>query len=416
MLNEYFVYIISIGVLTLLSAFFSGMETAIVSASRLKIEHFAKLENSSAVRSLRILDKIDDYMSMVLVGNNLVNISAASFITYVVTMAVTRNETDLFLLTIIQTVVFLVTCEVTPKIFSRAHAEMFLMRFSTLILFFMTILKPAVFIALKLTRYIKSLLHVSDEKVALVRSKDEIGMFFQIGEHEGVIDEDHQALISEVLSIREITAHEVMTPTIDIVSVNRKASIKDLVNVIVSAHFSRIPVYDIRVDNIVGYVFYRDIIRNPDADSIDEILHPPFYVPCTKNIYDLYVEMKEKNELTVFVVNEFGAVIGMVTHEDIAEEVVGEINTSDHKGDVLIQKINKRKYLIAGDTDIEYFMKEFNIEVEKKGFETVAGFVMYLTGKIPRSGEKIQYRDCTFVVEEATERSIEKVQLLLPGR
>jgi len=414
MLNEYTIYITSIAILTILSAFFSGMETAIVSASRLRIEHLAKIGKAGAKRGLSILDNIDDFMSMVLVGNNLVNISAASFITYVVTKAFTLNEFNLLMVTLIQTVVFLITCEVTPKIFSRAHAERFLMLFSPLILIFMFILKPTVFLASKITKYFKKRLHVSDDKSSLVNSRDEIDIFFQIGENEGVIDEDHQSLISEVLSIRDISAHEVMTPTIDIVSLNIKSSIKELVSLIVSTHFSRIPIYDERVDNIVGYVFYRDIIRKPDAKSVGDLLHPPFYIPATKNIYDLYVDMKDKNELTVFVVNEFGAVIGMVTHEDIAEEVVGEINTSDHEGDILIEQINKRKYIVAGDTDIEYFMKKFDIEIEKHGFETVAGFLMYLMGKIPKVGEKIQYGAFSLVIEEATERSIERVQLLLP--
>lgn len=403
------IYEISILFFIILSAFFSGTETAILSASSIKLKSISEKGNRRAKRSLAILENIEDALGMTLVGNNIANIAATAFITFVVTKAFLFKETELIIITVIQAIIFLILCEIIPKITARSKAESFIMLFSLPISLLIIILKPAVWMSLLLSKFFKALFNLETSNFSNIESRDEIGSLFKLGEKEGIIKNDHHTYVTEILSFREITAEEIMTPSIDIISIERKQSIKQLVLSIEKTRFSRIPVYEERVDNIIGYVYFRDLLRNPDVKKIDDILKKPYFIPSTKKVSELLPEMQENKISLVFVVNEFGGVEGLITKEDIAEEIVGEIQTRDHPDEELIKKIDENSYILSGSLDIEYFQRLSNLEIEKKGFETVAGFVTYLMGKIPRQGEKVEYRGYRFIIYDSTERSVEKI-------
>ncbi len=412
---ENLIYWTAIMFLILLSAFFSGTETSLVSTRRTRMELYRKNGSKAAGRALYILDNMEDAIGMVLIGNNIANIAATAFIVYLFSRAYAWNNTELMGVTVVQTIIFLIFCEVSPKIIARSLAGSYLMFFSYPVIMLMTAMKPIIGISLVFTRLVRRAVGSTDGHQPLVTTREEIDILFRIGEEEGIIDEEDQEFVSEILSFRELTAIEVMTPTIDIVSVEQKGSLRQLVEVFVQSKFTRIPVYEDRVDNITGYVFYRDVLTNWDAESISELVYAPVYVPATKNIAGLFQEMQEENLPMVFVVNEHGAVIGMVTHEDIAEEVVGEIEAHEDSAEDLIVKIKKDRYLVSGSIDIEYFMKKFPLVIEKKGFETVAGFITSLMGKIPREGERVEYGNYTFIIDEATPRSVERM-VIVPGK
>ncbi len=410
-LFQHIVYLVLISICILLSAFFSGAETALVSAQRISIETGASKGKRNAVRSLYILDNIEDAIGMVLVGNNIANIAATAFITFVATRSFALGDRGLLIVTAVQTLVFLIFCEISPKVIARAKAESFLLVMSLPIKGLIILLKPLTKSSLLFSNLIKRIFKIPETSSSFVRSRDELGRLFRMGEEEGVIEEEHQQLVDEILSFREVTAYEVMTPTIDIKSVEEGSSLKKLVQTVEETHFSRIPLYSERVDNITGYIFYRDILRKPGMKNLSSIMYRAWYIPGTKNIFELFLEMKKKNVPMVFVVNEHGAVVGLVTHEDIAEEVVGEIQTKDHTEEELIAKINDKEYLLSGDLDIEHFQKVFPVRINKKGFETIAGFITWQLGRIPAKGERFEHDRITFIVEEATERSVEKVRL-----
>jgi len=415
-LNTYMLYEFIFFVMVFFSAFFSGAETAIVSAGRIRLEASLKKGKKGSKRAIFILDNIEDAISMVLVGNNIANIAATAFLTFVATKAFFFSETELLILTTVQTILFLIFCEISPKIIAKSKAESFLIFFSMPIKSLIIITRPIIRIFLSITVVFQKILRIKKVNQSIIRNRDELDMLFKLGEKEGLIDEDHQVYVSEILTFREVTAYEVMIPTIDIDAIELNESIKSVVELIEKKRFSRIPVYDARVDNIIGHVFYRDILKNIKVKKISDILHKPHYVPATKKVADLYVEMLDNKLPVVFVVNEYGAVIGMLTHEDIAEEVVGEIQSGDHHDEELITKISDRKYLLNGSLDVHYFERYFSLEIEKKGFETIAGFITYLTGRIPTQGEKIKYGKMTFTIEEVTDRAIEKIILSIPSK
>lgn len=406
---EYIIYEILVFVFILLSAFFSGMETTIISANSIKLRAFSEKGNKKAKMGLYILDNIEDALGMVLIGNNLANVAATAFIVFIATKAFLYDESELLIVTFVQTIVFLIFCEILPKAIARSRNERYLLIFSYPIYVMMLIFKPAVKLSLIFANRLKSILKLESSGYSAIGSRDEIGTLFRMGEKEGLIDRDHHNLITEILSFHEVTANEVMTPTIDIRAIEKKQSVKQLVKLIEETRFSRIPVYEERVDNIVGYIHFKDILKNRGLRKIEDILKKPYYIPSTKKVSRLYVEMQDNKIPVVFVVNEFGGVNGLITIEDIAEEIVGEIQTRDHPEEDLIKKINENKYLLSGYLDIDFFQKQFNLFIDKKGFETLAGFVTYQLGKIPKKGDRFDYGKHTFIVNEATERAVLKV-------
>lgn len=414
-IGPYLLYVVLILIMMFLSFFFSGTETALLSSSRLHLDSKARAGSRSARRALGLLDNAEDALGMTLVGNNIVNISSSAFITFIATRAFFAGEIELMEVTAVETMVFLMLCEVAPKVYARAHPERFLMFLSLPIKALMLVLKPLVTFSLLLSRGLKRLFKISGINESIVRNREEIDILFKISEEEGLIGQEHHDYVAEILSFSEITARQIMTPTIDIVAIELHKSIRELAELFVDARFSRIPVYESRVDNIIGYVFYRDVLKKPRVKKIGDVMNRAHYVPATKKVVELYTEMVEELIPMVFVVNEYGAVMGMVTHEDIAEEVVGEIHTTDQSETELITKSGRQKYLLSGKLDIEYFMKRFNVAVEKKGFETLAGFIMHRLGRIPRKGDRIDFDRYTLIIEEATERSIEKI-LIQPTR
>ena len=409
----FLVYEILIFLCTLLSFFFSGTETAMVSSNRLKLSALSDRGNVRAGRSLKILDRIEDNIGMTLIGNNIVNITATVFITYLATQAFSMGDTGMLAVSAVQTVFFLIFCEVFPKVIARSAPERFLMLFSFLITILSRMLMPAIRLSLLFTSLLKKSMGYESTRYSMFRSRDEMDHLFKISEEEGLIGKHHHAFLSEILTFHQITANEIMTPTIDIVSIEICQPVRDLIRLIETTRFSRIPVYRDRVDNIIGHVYYRDLLAKKNIRSIEEITYRAHYVPRTKRIFELFNEMQEENIPVVFVVNEYGAVEGLVTPEDIAEEIVGEIQTRDHPEQDIIRQISDGEFLVDGNLDIEFFERRFGISVKKKGFETVAGYLCYSTGRIPRKGETFILDRIRFKIEEATEKSVERVRITI---
>ena len=412
-MSDLFIYQLIIVFFAVASAFFSSIETAIMSSRRISIETLSKKGNSSAIRSLNILDNLEDAIGMVLISNNISNIAATAFLTYVVTKVYSYNDTQLLLITVIQTMFILLFCEIGPKIISKGNSESFLMFFSLPIVFLMKFFKPLIRIALFFSETITGIFKIKQGEVSPIKSRDDIATFISIGRKEGIIDEEKNLYLSEILSFKNAHAYEIMIPDVDIISVDADESYKNIISVIERTRFSRIPVYKNTKDNFIGYIYYRDLIKNPHS-KIEEILINPAFIPETKNVFDIYNKMQKERIPLLFVTDEYGNTTGMLTFEDIAEEIVGEIQTDDHPSEKIITKLTEKKYLLSGRLDIDYFQRYFNIEINKIHFETLAGFIMSLNGEIPDKGDHIRFKEYEFIIEETGLRTIDKVLFILP--
>lgn len=413
-MDGYMFYHFMIAICIVFSAFFSATETAILSARRLSIETMGNRGHKAARRSIYILDNLEEAIGMVLIGNNIVNISSAAFITYILTMAYNLNDTLLIAATVLQTIFFLFVCEIVPKLFSKSKAESFLMFFSLPVIFFMKILGPLSKVSLYFTEYLKHSFNIDSSQTGFLNTREDIATFFSIGHKEGIIDSDNRSYISEFLSFRDSQAYEIMIPFSDLLSIESGSTVRELVSLIEKSKFSRIPVYENKKENITGYVYYRDILKG-NFERISDILHKPVFIPETRNILDIYNDMSRRKIPMVFVVNEYGETTGFITFEDIAEEIVGDIDTSDHPAEDSIVMITERKYLLSGRLDIDYFIRYFGIDIRKRHFETLAGFLMSINGIIPEKGDHIQYDGYEFIIDETGSRTIDKVTMILPA-
>lgn len=412
-MSEFFIYQISIAFFLSGSAFFSCIETAIVSSRRISIETLSRKGSKSASRSLYILDNLEDAIGMVLIGNNITNIAATAFITFVITKVFLYNDTQLLLVTIIQTLFILFFCEIGPKIISKGNAESFLLFFSLPILLLMRFFKPLIKVALLFSETITGIFNIEPGHISPIKSRDDIATFISIGRKEGIIDEDKTIYLSEILSFKNAHAYEIMIPDVDIISIDINESYKNIISVIERTRFSRLPVYKDQKDNFVGYIYYRDLLKNPHS-KIEDIIIEPSFIPETKNVFDIYSKMQKERIPLLFVIDEYGNTTGMLTFEDIAEEIVGEIQTDDHPSEKIITKLTEKKYLLSGRLDIDYFQRYFNIEINKRHFETLAGFIMSLNGDIPEKGDHIKFKEYEFIIEETGLRTIDKVLFILP--
>ncbi|PKL18991.1 MAG: hypothetical protein CVV49_03070 [Spirochaetae bacterium HGW-Spirochaetae-5] len=413
-MSEFFIYQLIIVFFVVASAFFSSIETAIISTRRISIETLSKRGDKRAIRSLKILNDIEDAIGMVLIGNNISNIAATAFITYVVTKVYFYNDTQLLFVTIIQTMIFLLFCEITPKLISKANSESILMFFSMPILILMIFFRPLIKLALLFSETITRFFNIQPGEISPIKSRDDIATFISIGRKEGIIDEEKNIYLSEILSFKNAHAYEIMIPAVDIISVDINDSCKSIIAVIEKTGFSRLPVYMTKDDNFIGYIYYRDLLKNPGS-KIDDILIEPVFIPETKNVFDIYNKMQKERIPLLFVIDEYGNTSGMLTFEDIAEEIVGEIQTDDHPTEKIITKLTEKKYILSGRLDIDYFQRYFNITINKRHFETLAGFIMSLSGDIPVKGDHIKFKEYEFIIEETGLRTIEKVLFILPG-
>lgn len=405
------VYEILVIVFTLLLFFFSLSEIAVISVNRAAVSAMKERKVPGAKAAFRILKRADRTMGMILIGSNISSISATAFITFIAMESFRLDNTRLAIITAVQTAVFLVFCEALPKIIARFKSETVILWVAYPLNLFLIVFAPLVTASLSVAGRIRSLLNIDSGTDQAQKAKDEIDSLFRLGSSEGVFEETHSHFVNEILSLHKITVEEAMTPTIGIISIEISRPVHELLSVMQKTRFSRIPVYRDRVDNIIGYVHYRDIIElgNKKLHTIEEIMRDAVYVPTTKTVYSLYRDMITKRNHIVFVVTEHGAVAGVVTREDIAEEIVGEIQTRDHPREELINQLPGGRYSISGKLDVDYFARMFKLRIDKKGFETVAGLVSFLFGYIPSVDEKISYQGLLISVEKGSSRAVQRV-------
>lgn len=392
--------------LFLLSAFFSGSETAFLTANRLRIEHAAEKGDARSRIALRLFRKPSRLLSTVLVGNNIVNVSSSIIAGIILKEMLGMSEAWAnFIISIGLTVLLLIAGEIIPKAISQRRAD-------TVTLHVARVFQLVTWLFLPVTLFVGAfssfVLYFTKKKAAAQghgRSREDIEILAAIGVEEGIISPSTQDFIHSVFSFGKTTVREIMTPLVDVVSIEQGRSINTAARLIEESGFSRIPVYRERVDDVLGYVSVFDLVHSKKRDKLDNYIRPALFVPETKRIDGLLVEMRQAGVPLVFVVDEWGGTAGVVSHEDIAEHIVGQIRDRGGKEVPEIQTVGQG-YLVDGLTDVDLLAEVTGIKVRKDGFETVAGFVCYLAQKIPAKGDVLEYGGYRIHVEEADATSV----------
>ncbi|MGE5577541.1 MAG: hemolysin family protein [Syntrophothermus sp.] len=415
--------IIVMGLLLLLSAFFSGSETALLSVNKLRLRHLAEDGHKGAQRVQSLINKPNRFLASVLVGNNIVNTGAAALATTMITKMVGGGARAALLATAVVTVLLLVFGEITPKTFASQNSERVAFRVARPISVVMAILMPVVQLLTAITNLVIKLLGSRVEKQGPFVTQEEIRTLVSVGEEEGVLEEAEREMIDSIFEFGDTEASQVMVPRIDIDSIEANAPLTEALAIINEVGHSRIPVYEETIDNIIGILYAKDLLKLVDCGELSDktarnIMRPAHYIPETKRVDDLLREMQRKKVHIAIVLDEYGGTAGLVTIEDILEEIVGDIRDEYDLEEPTIQILSDGAVLADARVGIDEINEVLETSLPEEEFETISGLIFNLFGRVPKKGETIEFEDLTITVADIVGRRITRVKLEKkpPGR
>jgi len=404
-----------LSILFLFSAFFSASETALTSLSKIKLNRLIEQRHPAAGIIKKLKDNPSLLLSMILTGNNLVNIAASALAT---SMAIRQVESSgsgsiglaVGLVTGIMTFLVLVFGEVIPKTVALRNTEKFSLFLAPLLMLFKPVLMPIAYLIGFISRpFIVLFGGIAPEKGPLV-TEDEIHMILAAGEKEGVIEQEEREMISSIFEFGDTVAREVMTPRPDIDAVEAGKGLEEIKKLIMDSGHSRIPVYEGSLDNVVGMLYAKDLLgcRN---NNIKDYLRPVIFVPEAKKIDELLHEMQAARTHFAVIVDEYGMTSGVVTLEDIIEEIVGEIHDEFEREEKRIVKVNDHSWLVDGSVLVADLNDELKINLPEKEYDTIGGLVFGQMGKVPAVGNTIDVNNVKISVERVHRRRVTRVKV-----
>lgn len=403
--------------LLFLSAFFSSAETALTTCNKIRIKSLADDGDKRARRVLEIARDSGKMLSAILIGNNIVNLSASSMAT---TLAIQIfGNAGAGIATGTLTVLVLIFGEISPKTLATIHADKIALSYSRPILLLMKILTPLIFVINKLSMGFLILLrvNVTDGQHALTEA--ELRTIMDVGHKEGVIEPEEHEMISNVFDFGDSQAKEIMVPRIDMTFADINSSYDELIEIFRTDKFTRLPIYEDSTDNVIGTVNMKDLLlyeASRDSFSVRDILRKPFFTYEHKKTVDLLIEMKKSSFNIAIVLDEYGVTAGLITLEDILEEIVGEIRDEyDMDEEDPIQKLGEREYLVQGTMNLEDLCDMLDLTLSSEDYDTIGGYMIELLDHLPEAGETIVTPENVFLrVEDTDKNRINKLYLRLP--
>ncbi|MBE6906175.1 hemolysin family protein [Marasmitruncus massiliensis] len=394
-------------VLLALSAFFSASETAFSSLNKIRLKNYADEGNRKAKRALRIAENFDKMLSTILVGNNVVNMASASLATLLATAVFGASGAAIATAAI--TVLVLIFGEILPKSLAKENSENVAMAFGGLLSMLMKLLTPIVFVFVKIKEFSMRLIHHGKTQPSV--TEEELKYIVNSIEQEGVLEEQESDLVRSALEFDEIMVQEILTPRVDLTAINVDTSLQEALKVVLDAHFSRIPVYRGTIDNIIGVLQVRDLLKavvTGEETRLSHLVTDCIYIHKTMRISKLLTELKSKKMHLAVVTDDYGGTMGIVTMEDVLEQLVGDIwDESDEVVDDLV-KTGDDTYLVSGDMNVFSLLED--LEIDDRDFDsdynTVGGWAMEMLGHIPQPGEQYAYRNLTVTVMVVEEQRI----------
>ena len=408
--------IIILLILLALSAFFSSNETALMSVNKIRLRSLADDGNKRAAMALDILEnQTPKLLSAILIGNNIVNISASSLAT---TLAYSFGGYMVSIVTVILTVLILIFGEITPKNYATINAEKITLRYIPVFKFLMNIMTPVIFIINLFSRGVMRLMRVDPDAASKAMTEEELRTIVDVSHEDGVIESDEKEMIYNVFDLGDATAKDIMVPRVHVTFADVESTYDELIEIFREDKFTRLPVYKDSQNNIVGIINMKDLLLYDKNEEfvIDRFLRKPHFTYETKSISDLLVEMKDSTFNIAIVLDEYGDMAGLITLEDILEEIVGEIHDEyDEKEDELVQKISDREYIIEGSMHLDDVNDHLNTELDSEDYDSLGGFIIEHLDRLPVAGDEVVTDDgIRLVVEKLDKNRIEKVHVYLP--
>ncbi len=401
-------------VLVALSAFFSGSETAYASLNAIRLRRNAEEKGGSSKTALFIYEHYERALSSILIGNNLVNIAASSVAT-VIAISIAGPAGTAYA-AVIMTVIILIFGEIIPKIFAKDHADSAAPAAAYPLRFFMIVTFPLVFIVQKFVSLVSKLWGGTKEDETI--TEDELSNIIELVEDEGVIDEDQSELLQSAIDFPDITAQEILTPRVDLTAIDVEDSMDEILETADSSPYSRIPVYEETIDNIIGILylnhFYKKIVETRDF-SIRDILIEPCFIHKSLKLPAVLSELRRCKTHIAVVTDEYGGTSGIVTMEDVLEQLVGDIWDETDVVTDEIKEIEENTYEVDGDMSIYDFLEEVGRDPDsfEGDFTTVGGFVTEMKGGFPEPGDSFTYENMTLTVLETDDMRVKKLKVVV---
>ena len=401
------------------SAIFSGSETALTSLSKIKVKNLQeKLGEKGEILSLW-LKHPDRLLTTILIGNNFVNIAASAIAT---SIAISYGHNwAVAAATGVMTFIILVFGEIVPKTFARSNSEKIAPKAIRFLNFFSILLAPIVKFLIWISGGIITIFGGKSKASRHVLDFQDIKLLISVGEKEGIIEEEKKEMIEGIFESGITKVTEIMIPRIDMFTIEIDTPVSEALKLISEKGYSRVPVYKESMDNVIGVLYAKDLLKIGSEEEIKkmrlkDLIRVPFFVPESKRLDDLLREFKKEKTHIGVVVDEYGGTAGLVTIEDVLEEIVGEIEDEFDRGEVLWRKLGSNSFILDAKIEIDKANEELGLRIPEDDFETLGGFVIEFLGKLPEKGKTFTYQNKKIEIVDADERRVKKVKIdLLEG-
>jgi len=399
-----------------MSAFFSSAETALTTVNKIRVRTLIEEGDKRAVTLSKILEQPAKMLSAILIGNNIVNISASSISTLLATEAF--GSAGAGIATGIMTLLVLIFGEITPKTCATISAEKLALRFAGIVYIWIQLATPLIFIINAFSMGILKLLRVDPNQKRDTYSENEIRTIVEVSHRDGEIESEERKMINNVFDLDDHMAKDIMIPKVDMVFLNLNATYRETIEVYREGLFTRLPVYEGDTDNVVGILNVKDLLLYEDKDNfrVQHILREPYFTHEFKNSSELMMEMRENSISLAIVLDEYGSTAGLITLEDLLEEIVGEIRDEyDDYEEELVKKLNEHEYIVAGSSKLEDLHDQIGLELVSEDYDSIGGIVIELLDRLPQEGESVVTDNgIRLVVDEVEKNRIDKVHIYLP--
>ena len=402
-------------ILLALSAFFSSSETALTTVNKIRIRNLAEAGDKQAGYVMKLGENQARMLSAILIGNNVVNLSASSMVTVLVTDVFGSSFAGIA--TGVLTLLILIFGEITPKTVATLESERNALRCAHVIYTLMIALTPLILLVNWMSSGVLKLLHVDPNKRNDDMTEDELRTIVEVGHEKGVIESEEKEMINNVFDLDDSVAKDIMVPRIDMVFVDVDASYQKVIETFREEHYTRLPVYEETTDNVIGIINVKDLLLVEDREhfQVRDYLRQPIYTYESKKISDLLLELRKTSNNIVIVLDEYGATAGLATLEDILEEIVGDIR-DEYDGDEEeeLVEVAPGEYVAEGAMKLDDLNDRLNLGLDSEDYDSIGGFMIEQLDHLPEAGESMEYQGIRMVVDAVDRNRIDKVRIYLP--
>lgn len=407
--------LVILGILLLLSAFFSSAETALTTVNKLRIRSLAEDNVKEAVTVNKLFENSSKMLSAILIGNNVVNLTAASMAT---SLAINHSDSIAVGVAIgILTILILIFGEIIPKSVATIYSEQLSLRYGNVIYLITQLLTPIIFVISKISLGLLLLFHINPQAKSSPITEDELRSIVDVSHEEGVIESEERRMITNVVDFGDSLAKDVMVPRVDMAFAELSLSYDALVEIFSVDKYTRMPVYSDSRDNVIGIVNLKDLFfysGSKEEFCIDDVMREPFFTYEYKKTSELLIEMRKASISLAIILDEYGSTAGLITLEDLVEEIIGEIRDEyDEDEEDSIRCIGENEYITDGNTKLDEINEIIGLNLESDDYDSIAGHMIFLLAHLPEVGETATANNVVYTVDAVEKNRIDKVHIVV---